>query len=149
MITQEQAKRAVELLEVAIVSITSTKDGRYEYNTSWNDEKDKLLAEIKTNNPVTTTNAKNGEHIEVKAKPWDGKEILVPSVLGYKNIVTKGDKIRSMTDEEMAEYIDKHMPKYWCKNGCPASEFCKDSDEETCRETILKWLKKEADNNAR
>lgn len=57
---------------------------------------------------------------------------------------TNADRIRAMTDEELADYIDLHTADaMWCKpppNDCPLHE--------TCYLCILKWLKSpvEVDN---
>lgn len=53
--------------------------------------------------------------------------------------VTNGDKIRSMSDEELAEFIDSHVP---CFEFCMCDHYiCK----EKCKEGIEKWLKSEAE----
>lgn len=56
----------------------------------------------------------------------------------YKRM-TNGDKIRSMSDEELAEFIDSHVP---CFEFCMCDHYiCK----EKCKEGIEKWLKSEAE----
>ena len=54
---------------------------------------------------------------------------------------TNADRIKSMTDEELAEYIDKHFTEpMWCNSppeDCPPHE--------TCKLCILDWLKSPAD----
>ena len=53
---------------------------------------------------------------------------------------TNADRIRAMTDEELAEYIDKHTSEaMWCKN--PPLE-CPEGEE--CVKCILDWLRQEA-----
>ena len=51
--------------------------------------------------------------------------------------MTNADRIRAMTDEELAEYIDLHAADaMWCKsppNDCPPHE--------TCGLCILAWLR--------
>lgn len=52
---------------------------------------------------------------------------------------TNADKIRSMSDEELAIFIDSHVPCF---------EFCMCEDyicNEKCKEGIEKWLKSEAE----
>ena len=52
---------------------------------------------------------------------------------------TRADKFRAMTDEELAEYIDKHTSEaMWCKN--PPLE-CPEGEE--CVKCILDWLRQE------
>lgn len=52
--------------------------------------------------------------------------------------MTNGDKFRSMTDEEIAEYWAENMSCY----DCPvANDICADD----CAGTWLDWLRKEAD----
>lgn len=73
-----------------------------------------------------------------------------PPVRTYTTIVTDGvlitgqktnaDRIRQMTDKELARYIDKHFTEApWC-NSPPAD--C--PPHETCRLCILDWLKSPA-----
>jgi hypothetical protein len=51
--------------------------------------------------------------------------------------MTNGDRIRAMTDEELADemfaYICKKVPMGWCEGY-------------NCRECRLKWLKEEAND---
>ena len=52
--------------------------------------------------------------------------------------LTNADRIRAMTDEELAEFLMKPtriIPKYEC-------EDC----ENDCTECVLEWLKEEADD---
>lgn len=60
-----------------------------------------------------------------------------------KRIVTNADRIRSMTDEELAEFIE------YLTNGCDylypkcyASEFCTSG---VCRNAWLDWLKEKVE----
>lgn len=60
--------------------------------------------------------------------------------IGYRP-KTNADKIRSMTDEKLAEFIAHDVE--WieiCKN-CKSSDLC--DNEENCVLSILKWLKEE------
>lgn len=53
---------------------------------------------------------------------------------------TNADKLRAMSDEELAAYIDEHTAEaMWCNNpplDCPQDRECVDC--------ILDWLRKEA-----
>lgn len=60
--------------------------------------------------------------------------------------MTNGDKIRSMTDEELAHFI------YTCTDCkpylCPAFNLCKGyKGKKACSETIPEWLKRECKND--
>ena len=52
---------------------------------------------------------------------------------------TKADRIRSMTDEELAEFIASGIPKDVCKDRCGGDEGFQ------CSECILDWLRQECD----
>ena len=52
---------------------------------------------------------------------------------------TNADKIRAMTDEELAEVITDD----WCEIVCSGTDYlCRDG---TCEQHVLKWLKQEAE----
>lgn len=54
------------------------------------------------------------------------------------NVQTNADHIRSMTDEELAEFL---APSFSCY-GCPARLFCeKDEVGTDCHELVSNWLK--------
>ena len=60
--------------------------------------------------------------------------------------ITNADRIRSMSDEELAEFINFHTD---CEN-CPASWGCMCSwsgDSAKCIERLLHWLRKEVEDN--
>lgn len=64
---------------------------------------------------------------------------ITRSVYQERKPQTWGDKIRSMPDEEMAEYIDLHTAEaMWCKS---PPEDCPPHEE--CVRCILDWLKEE------
>lgn len=61
--------------------------------------------------------------------------------------MTNADKIRSMTDEELYEFISK-IDIYRCS--CPAAKMCHsddDTDWVTCKSVFIKWLKQEEEKN--
>lgn len=63
-----------------------------------------------------------------------------------KELITNADRIRSMSDEELAEWIERI--RMWCANDgcgktCPLKDICY-SKADTPLET-LDWLKQEAD----
>lgn len=58
---------------------------------------------------------------------------------GYKHKQTNADRIRAMSDEELAEIITDD----WCEIVCSGTDYlCRDG---TCEQHVLKWLKQEAE----
>lgn len=57
---------------------------------------------------------------------------------GEKPRITNADRIRAMTDEEMARFFD--LEAFLCP-WCDMS--CGDVEEIPCRQCLLKWLKQE------
>ena len=53
--------------------------------------------------------------------------------------MTNADKIRSMTDEELAEFIAYGISWREICNECNCKEYC--DDETDCKHGVLKWLK--------
>lgn len=51
--------------------------------------------------------------------------------------MTNGDKIRSMTDEELAQFLANN------NFGCPCQTDCPSDGDDFCDECWLYWLKKE------
>jgi hypothetical protein len=73
--------------------------------------------------------------------------------VGYEaRIVTNADRIRNMTDEELAEHI-LTTPAYetcikFCKNReecCEIMDMDNDIPEEWCKQCLLEWLQKEVE----
>ena len=61
--------------------------------------------------------------------------------------MTNIDKIRSMTEEELYDFISK-IDIYRCV--CPAVKMChwdKHNDWITCKNVFVKWLKQEVNND--
>lgn len=52
--------------------------------------------------------------------------------------LTNADRIRSMTDEELAKFIASGIPTDVCKDRCGGDESFQ------CSECVLDWLKQEA-----
>jgi hypothetical protein len=65
-----------------------------------------------------------------------GLKATVYKCSGYKHKQTNADKIRSMTDEELASVITDD----WCEIVCSGTYLCNDG---TCEQHVLKWLKEE------
>lgn len=59
----------------------------------------------------------------------------------YFRTKTNADRIRAMTDEELAVWLDDMICDCDC-NPVPCREFCKVED---CHEAWLRWLKKEVE----
>lgn len=55
--------------------------------------------------------------------------------------ITNADRIRTMTDEELAEMFEKWITNCDC-NFTPCVEYCDMFDGKTCKERWLGWLKK-------
>ena len=75
-------------------------------------------------------------------KRWD-------SCINYKMMSTtnpspqtNADKIRAMTDEELAEWLVEHVD---CGEGCPVFRHLCHYTSECCEVDLLQWLQKEAD----
>lgn len=63
------------------------------------------------------------------------------------NNMTNIDKIRSMKEEELYDFISK-IDIYRCT--CPAVEMCHsddDTDFVTCKNIFIKWLKQEVNKD--
>ena len=52
--------------------------------------------------------------------------------------MTNGDKIRQMTDDELAKFITKCAGECY---RCPAKKLCED-DHFPCAETVREWLER-------
>ena len=59
--------------------------------------------------------------------------------------MTNREKLRQMTDEELAEWIDKNGTdspcSFICEHDCPVPD---DAESSGCQNIILAWLKAEA-----
>ena len=69
---------------------------------------------------------------------------------GRGRVMTNGDKIRCMTDEELAEYLfDRGNCCEYCYGICAFQDECDGQDhaQEFCIEQIVKWLKGEVNEN--
>lgn len=62
------------------------------------------------------------------------------------NYKTNADRIRSMTDEELAEFLDQHgadtICDLLCGGGCNAIPTLTETEEQRCRKIILEVLKR-------
>lgn len=65
------------------------------------------------------------------------RKILEDAGVLYPSVVTNADRIRNMTDEEMAKTISGDAIYPWC-----TEEPCK---YESCTDCVLAWLKQEAE----
>ena len=61
--------------------------------------------------------------------------------------MTNAEKIRGMTDEELAIKFAELVPGWIAGHcvQCPAVETCSGDSGKTCEEDICAWLKQEAD----
>ena len=64
----------------------------------------------------------------------------------YYKAKTNADRIRSMTDEELMEFLEHD---YWsidyCKKDAPIDQETKECLLPSCKQCWLEWLKQEAD----
>ena len=56
---------------------------------------------------------------------------------------SNADRIRSMTDEELAEYFTAELHDGAPSFTCPVPHPCPDEKVATCRECFLEWLQQE------
>lgn len=80
--------------------------------------------------------------------PWVGKDVYsavrrIPAVDVRENVIrTQGDKLRAMSDEELAQWIDDHEATAWCPDDVPVDPVTKDClHREYCWQCVLDWLK--------
>lgn len=69
-------------------------------------------------------------------------KILGCSRYEKREIKTNGDRIRSMTDEELAEFANVDGLTPWCENHNPCPQIKNDPCD--CSPCMLDWLKQEA-----
>ena len=63
--------------------------------------------------------------------------------------MTNGDKLRQMTDEEIAAFFNKETLgiKYVCRFPCEIYDFTGGCFADKCFDAFLKWLKQEVTEN--
>lgn len=88
----------------------------------------------------TCTNNPNADlsKLTVATMIWSGSNFT--EIFGNKPL-TNADRIRAMTDEELAELLRDEQCNAcdWQGNDC--------GDEAQCKADVLKWLKQECDDN--
>ena len=62
-----------------------------------------------------------------------------------KRIITNADRIRSMTDEELAEFMALNTDCYYCR--AKDNDRCASLATTPCGDIWLDWLKQEADDD--
>ena len=66
---------------------------------------------------------------------------------------TNADKIRAMSDEEIAEFVCRNgintLCDIICGGECNAIASFKKSGDEACKEIVMKWLKQSAEEGKR
>ncbi len=74
----------------------------------------------------------------------DGKIAYVPVVVNAKPPKqTHADRIRSMSDEELAELIGDNIDCAICKSEIFTTDGCPRTDDKDCYATWLDWLRRE------
>ena len=56
--------------------------------------------------------------------------------------MTEADRIRSMSDEELAAWVCSHMTPDCCELKCPARDICSLGDN-----GLVKWMKQPAEKD--
>lgn len=96
----------------------------------------------------------NGEKFkEVFGFGADGSRVIAVNAIWWdcefhnSKPITNADRIRSMTDEELAHFIDEFWSAPWCPDEPPIDSETKECmmHEGKCEMCILDWLKQEAD----
>lgn len=62
--------------------------------------------------------------------------------------MTNGDKIRAMTDEELAAFLDIYDIEDICRTRCAVVNYHDCMSGEQCKGNILAWLKQEVSEDA-
>ena len=57
--------------------------------------------------------------------------------------MTNADRIRQMTDDELAAFIDIYNIEDICKTRCAVGNYYDCMSSEHCKKHILEWLKQE------
>lgn len=64
-----------------------------------------------------------------------------PNICGSVVPITNADRIRAMSDEELAEWICSLMTAECCDQRCPARDICNLGDN-----GLVKWMKQPAED---
>ena len=92
------------------------------------------IAKIKDNGKTWACSAYPPAHIDREA--WEPCGAYVPK------IVTNADRIRAMSDEELAEWMCSLMTAECCDQRCPARDICNLGDN-----GLVKWMKQPAEED--
>ena len=102
---------------------------------------------------ATVYKSKDGEGgIYVKGKKLTTEELL--SGLLNPKPPTNGDRIRAMSDEELADFYFRHswgIADQWCTPSgerCRHEDLMKKMDEPQCKLCFLDWLKEEVSDES-
>lgn len=91
----------------------------------------------------------NGRHF---GKIAEARDMAVAALRGQEgkdaNVITKADRIRAMSDEEMAEWVrDRSVDSLCeivCGGVCTAFDTLDKTSDQFCKEIVLKWLQQPA-----
>lgn len=71
----------------------------------------------------------------------------------YVPVLTRADKIRHMSDEEITEFVCRNgintLCDIICGGECNAIASFKKSGDEACKEIVMNWLKQSAEEGER
>lgn len=92
----------------------------------------------------------NGRHF---GKIAEARDMAIAALQGQEgkdaNVLTNADRIRAMSDEEMAEWVrDRSVDSLCeivCGGVCTAFDTLDKTSDQFCKEIVLKWLQQPAD----
>ena len=71
--------------------------------------------------------------------------------VAYVPVITNADRIRAMSDEEIAEYVCRNsintLCDIICGGECNAIATLKKSGDWACKENVMKWLQQPAEED--
>lgn len=79
---------------------------------------------------------------------YSGDGVISFCVLGpcHDETPSNGDRIRAMSDEELAEFLEEKVVTWlWCKPEPPVDPETQECLIPSCRNCCLDWLKKEVE----
>ena len=76
---------------------------------------------------------------------YKASEEFARRLIDHAKPMTNGDRIRAMTDEELAALIEETS---CCGKHCPAKEHCDSTETIGCFQTVLEWLRKPVEGDA-
>lgn len=88
-------------------------------------------------------NGKKGICTDMHTSQFCSRDCRFGDGTGGHHVETNGDRIRSMSDEELAKFI----PDWSYTNACKLSEEAYVDCNNECEKCVADWLKQEADHD--